>query len=201
MSMRWIVVDGIDGSGKNTHARMIKAYYEERGERVSLVVHPSDRVWGRLSRQALRNTGRLMQFLASAFFLLDVLSTLRRRDIWEGHDTVITVRYLMATAYLPGRLAKIGYDFFHRLLPVPNRLLLVDTKPRLAMERIALRNHEREMFETLPKLEEMRLKMLSMAGEEWRVLDNSETPIGSNERLLRILHEWDSDLGEERGPY
>jgi dTMP kinase len=201
MSTRWIVVDGIDGSGKNTHAKIIKTYYEEMGEKVSLVIHPSDCVWGRLSRQALRNTGMLMQFLASAFFLLDVLSTLRRRDVWEGHDTVITVRYLMATAYLPGKLAKISYDFFRRLLPIPNRLLLVDTKPRLAMERIALRNHEREMFETLPKLEEMRLKMLSMAGKEWHILDNTGTSIESNRRLLFILSEWDSSLGEERGPY
>jgi len=197
MMIRWIVVDGIDGSGKSSHAKIIKAYYESRGEKVHLMIHPSDRAWGRLSRKALQGKGSLMQLLASVFFLLDVLFALKRRCVWRENDTVITVRYLMATAYLPGRLAEAGYMLFHRLLPVPPRLILIDTWPHLALERIASRNHEREMFETLSKLEEVRGKMLSLAGEEWSILENNTSPKESTCRLLTILSSWDSDLGDQ----
>ncbi|MBM4237552.1 MAG: thymidylate kinase, partial [Euryarchaeota archaeon] len=105
--MRWIVVDGIDGSGKTTHAFWIKEHYEGRGASVAVFIHPSGRLLGRISRRSLQGSGKAMQTMAAVFFLLDVLNSLRlmRR---QGSDVVIFVRYLMATAYLPGRLARIG---------------------------------------------------------------------------------------------
>ena len=40
--MRLIIVDGLDGVGKDTHAQRIKDRYEKIGGRVVIRSHPSD---------------------------------------------------------------------------------------------------------------------------------------------------------------
>ena len=71
-------------------------------------------------------------------------------------DTLIYVRYLMATAYLPEKYIHVGYEFFARILPVPKRLLLVDIDPGVAMRRIEDRNEAKEMFEDVESLRKIR---------------------------------------------
>ena len=124
--MELIVVDGIDGSGKSTVAEWIAAHYRSRGEKVLVRAHPSDSLYGRLSRRSLTSEGKLMRTVATIFFILDVLNSLRRLRGWKDHDKVIFVRYVMATAYLPSSLYVTGYEFFCKILPVPEKLLLVE---------------------------------------------------------------------------
>ena len=40
--MRFIIIDGLDGSGKDTHANLISERYLSKGETVILRTHPSD---------------------------------------------------------------------------------------------------------------------------------------------------------------
>lgn len=196
--MRWLAVDGIDGSGKTTHANWIRAYYEEQGEKTTIYVHPSSRLMGRLTRRLLQGSGIIMQALAGTFFIVDVFGSLRHMKKHSSeYDNVVFVRYLMATAYLPGRLAKIGYGFFVRLLPVPDRLLLVDIDPRVAFERISARMEQKEMFEDIPHLTKIREKVLSLADGSWMVIDNSFSDDDSRIQLHQILAYWDS---KSQGP-
>ncbi len=192
--MRWIVVDGIDGSGKSTFASWIAQYYSSRGEKVAIRIHPSESWAGRRSRRALEGQGKLMSLLATAFFILDVLVSLRRlrRDRHE-YDTVVFVRYLMATAYLPQKLAPMGYDFFAKLLPVPARLLLVDVDAETASRRINERQHTREMFDDVESLTKVRRKVLTLAARGgWRVIDNTLPEGEARSSLLSTLQDWDA---------
>lgn len=195
--MRWIVVDGIDGSGKTTHAHWIKEYYEAKGERVMLRVHPSERFAGRMTREALLGEGRWMRFIATLWFITDILNSLQalRKD-GRRFDTVIYVRYLMATAYLPERCMRMGHDFFARLLPVPDRLLLVDIDPEIAHERIQARHEAREMFEDPGNLTRTRRKILKLAVPPWRVIDNNIAPEKARAMLLKLLESWDEQFGK-----
>ncbi len=196
--MRWIVVDGIDGSGKTTFANWIKEYYELLGESTVIFVHPSTRFFGRISRTALQGSGKLMKTVAGTFFILDVFGSLRNmRRIAGRHENVVFVRYLMATAYLPARLARLGYDLFAHLLPVPDRLILVDVEPATAHMRISERREEREMFETIPDLTRIRKKMKAIADESWMIIDNSGSGVESKRLLIETLARWDS---QGRGP-
>ena len=40
--MRFIVIDGLDGSGKDTHANLIRERYISKGDTVILRTHPSN---------------------------------------------------------------------------------------------------------------------------------------------------------------
>lgn len=201
MIIRWIVVDGIDGSGKNTIARMIGDHYCERGERVFMVAHPSDGRFGKISRIALQGTGRAMEVTATIFYVFDVLSSVSRLRRLEGkYQTVIFVRYLMGTAYLPETLAPKAYDFFSKLLPVPRRLLLVDIDPGVAMERISGRDKRWEMFENLESLVKVRGNVLKLASDEWDVVENSGDLEATYSSVMEVIDRWDLEEDCATGP-
>ncbi len=192
---RWIVVDGLDGSGKSTIAHWIGDYYEARGEKVLVQMHPSGRFTGMIARRALQSKGAAMFVVSTAFFIFDVLGSLSRLRRWSrSYDTVVFVRYIMAAAYLPKRFAHQGYDLIARVLPIPCRLLLIDIDPETAMKRISTRDDEEEMFENIPSLTREREKIL-MLSQGWKVLDNNQNEAASRAQLIRILEEWDSTLG------
>lgn len=190
--MKLIVVDGIDGSGKSTLAYWISEHYQGRGEKVLVRTHPSDSFLGRVSRRSLTAEGKIMRIIATVFFILDVLSSVCKMRRWRKYDKVIIVRYVMATAYLPGGLHRQGYEFFSKVLPMPPRLLLVDATPECALARIEGREHQREMFENLISLRKVRGKVLELAEQGWKVLDNSGSADDSRAQLADILSFWDS---------
>jgi dTMP kinase len=194
--LRWIVVDGIDGSGKSTYAGLIEKYYRDRGEKVILHIHPSSGISGRITRRALQSRGKAMHAVASIFFIADVLRSLMMLKKEKGrYDTVVFVRYIMATAYLPDRLAPLGYKFISKLLPVPERLVVIDIDPAIANERISIRAEKKEMFEDPANLMRAREKLLSLASSEWKVIDNSVTMEKGKDSLYRLLEYWDKVYG------
>lgn len=192
MKIRWIIVDGIDGSGKSTIANMMKDRYEEEGDDVYLVAHPSERFLGRISRRALQGRGRVLKLVATIFYIFDVLNSVRLlKAIGKRYQTVIFVRYLMGTAYLPEGLAPKGYQFFRKLLPLPSRLLLVDIDPEVALRRIAERDDHLEMFEDLDNLVKIRRKVLLLAGDDWDVVDNGGSEGETKKRVMEVINRWD----------
>ncbi len=156
------------------------------------VAHPSNGCLGRVSRFALRGRGRAWKIVAALFYMFDMLVSVGRlRHLRKEYQVVIFVRYLMGTAYLPTRLAPIGYDLFWKLLPTPNRLLLVDIDPAVALERILERDGEREMFENLDSLIRVRNTVLRLASDEWEIMDNSGDRENARSGLMEIIDRWE----------
>jgi dTMP kinase len=185
--MRLIVVDGLDGCGKNAHADSIRRLLEGQGEEVTVVSHPSRRLFGRLSKKFLEDSGAGARLFATLFFTLDVLMSVRWYEK-QRTGNVIFVRYLLGTAYLPESLAPIGYRLFRNLLPFPDIALFIDIEPEVARQRIASRGHAPEMFETSEKLTATRRVARSLVAEEWVTIDNSEDgerPFKEVEAILR----------------
>jgi len=188
VTTKLIVVDGLDGCGKDTHALRIRKLLESEGQKVIVVSHPSRRWLGRLSKRTLlEGTGPVSRLLATLFYTADVLVSvrwLRTRD--DG--TVIFVRYLLGSAYLPRRLAHPAYRFFRNLLPRPDLALFIDIDPEVAARRIESRGHRREMFETANKLASLRAVAKELVTDGWVTVDHSEegeAPFKEVERILR----------------
>ena len=170
--MRLIIVDGLDGVGKDTHAEFIKKRYEDRGEKVVIRSHPTDdNYFGRKAKKALLGQGKAEKIKASVFYMFDVLRSIRlfyhRKDI----DTLIMVRYLIGTAYLPNRLAKIAYRFFKGFVPTSPYMFFLDASPQELLSRIQERE-ELEMFETIQSLKKVRKKALFLV-KDWYIIDTS----------------------------
>ncbi|KYK29114.1 thymidylate kinase [Thermoplasmatales archaeon SG8-52-1] len=170
--MRFIVIDGLDGVGKDTHAQLIKKKYEDKGEKVVVRSHPeSDNFFGKNAKKALLGKGKINKFKASIFYMFDVLNSIKNYYKKKNCDTLIIVRYLIGTAYLPLKIAKIGYNFFSHYVPTSKYMFFLDASPNVLFERIKKRK-EKEMFETLDELENVRKKSLMLI-KNWNIIDTS----------------------------
>ena len=146
---------------------------------------------GRLSKRSLESSGPMARTFATLFFTLDVLMSVR----WykkQKDGTVIFVRYLLGTAYLPANLASSGYRVFRRLLPFPDLAFFIDIDPEVALRRIKSRGHAPEMFETKSKLEVVRRIARQLVKDEWVSVDNSVDGSAPFEEVERILIERDA---------
>jgi dTMP kinase len=191
--LRWIVIEGIDGSGKSTLAEWVRKYYEGRGDKVKVYVHPSNGTCGRIARHALESEGKVMHMVATVFYVADVLRSLRSmKHESKSYDTIVFVRYVMAATYLPERYVPAGYRFVTKLLPVPVRRMLIDVDPTVANERISLRAGKKEMFEDIGNLSKIRDKSISIAASNgWAVIDNSDDRVVTSRETQKQLERWD----------
>lgn len=182
------MVDGLDGCGKDTHAENIKRLLENQGEKVTIVSHPSGRRFGRISKRSLESSGVMARLSATLFFTADVLMSVR----WykkRSDGTVIFVRYLLGTAYLPRRLAKVGYVFFRNLLPLPELAFFIDIRPEVARRRILVRGNQPEMFESVEKLAQVREVAKKLTAKDWITIDNNEDGERPFNEVKRVLQE------------
>ena len=174
--MAWYVVDGMDGSGKSTTARLLAEELEARGRRVLIMTHPNRGTrTGRLELKFLRREGKPALMMSTGLYILDILHSIRvmRGRVGREYDDVIFVRYIMAVAYLPDRLNRLAYDVIANVLPMPETKVLVDVEPATAMGRIRARGEDLEVFETEERLEKIRGRMLALS-EGWIVLENND---------------------------
>ncbi|MFB2622714.1 thymidylate kinase [Methanothermobacter marburgensis] len=199
--LRFIVIDGLDGAGKDTHAELIRKRYLERGERVIFRSHPEeDNPYGRRAKKALLMGGKVNHIKAAVFYALDVI-----RSLWKYHwrsnpgpDTLIFSRYLMGVAYLPGPLASILYRLLSRVLPTTEYMFFLDVSPEESLRRLRERD-EHEMFENLEDLTKTREKALRLA-RGWYII-NTEDPIADVQRRIdEILDLLDGDAAENYLP-
>lgn len=172
--MRFIVIDGLDGSGKDTQASLLRDYLAAHGEKVTLRSHPSqDNGFGRLSKKALMRGGKAQRFFATLFYGLDVVRSVLL--YCHGDGTVIFVRYTMACAYLPRPLIKPVYAIVNTLLPKSDEMFFLDVTPEEALRRVRQRGEAQEMFETLPHMEKARERAMMIA-DNWKVVDGNPVP-------------------------
>ena len=189
--MRLIIVDGLDGVGKDTHAKLIKDRYEKMGEKVVLRSHPeSDNFFGKKAKKALFGKGKINKLKASVFYMVDVLRSIRKYYGKKEYDTLIMVRYLMGTAYLPQRLAKIAYDLFENFVPTSDYMFFLDASPTKLLKRFEERD-ELEMFETLDELVKVRKKALLLA-ESWNIIDTTGTVEATFSHIENVLEKIDN---------
>jgi dTMP kinase len=184
--MRFIVVDGLDGVGKDTHAIIIKKRYEAKGEKVIIRSHPeSDNFFGKKAKKALYGGGKINHFRASIYYMLDVLLSIRKYYRKKECDTLIMVRYLVGTAYLPSKLAPIGYKFFYNFVPTSDYMFFLDGSPEELSKRVEKRE-TKEMFETLNELKKIRKKSLMLV-KNWYIINTSGSIEDTASQIAKVL--------------
>jgi dTMP kinase len=188
--MKLIIVDGLDAVGKDTHARLIYDRYKKMGEDVVIRSHPSDdNYFGRKAKQSLLRKGKINKIRASIFYMFDVLRSIRKFYSISDKGTLIMVRYLMGTAYLPRRFAKFAYNFFENFVPTSDYMFFLDATPKELHGRVELRD-ETEIFETLDELSKVRKKAL-MLTNNWYIIDTNHSIGDTYNQIELILNKLD----------
>ena len=183
--MVFVVIDGLDASGKSTQALELCKFIRGQGKTVLVRFHPSpDNAFGAKARQFLYSKGKSAHFAAALFYMIDVIRSILLYS-WRNYEYIIFVRYLMGTAYLPPPLDQIAYNFFATIVPTSEHMFFLDVSPSVAERRLLENREKLEMFENIDELRRTRLKALSLAvGDEWTILDANET-IGNVQDSIR----------------
>lgn len=185
--MPFIVIDGLDASGKTTQALRLTRFLQSQGKTFCLRVHPAaDNFFGSHAQQFLQSSGKSAHFASALFYMFDVLHSVLQYS-WRNYDYVIFVRYLLGTAYLPSPIYKAAYHFFAAIVPKPEKLFFIDVKPQAAYERIRKRAEKTpvEMFEKPKALQKIRRRGLELAAiGRWLIVDGGK-PVDDVELTIR----------------
>ena len=183
--MVFVVIDGLDASGKSTQALELYEFIRGQGKTVLVRFHPSaDNGFGTKAKRFLYSRGKSAHFAAALFYMFDVIRSILLYS-WRGYEYIIFVRYLMGTAYLPPPLDHIAYNFFVTVVPTSPHMFFLDVSPSVAERRLRENREKLEMFESIDELERTRLKALSLASADKWTIVNANAPIGHVQHIIR----------------
>ena len=162
---RFIALEGIDGSGKSTQARLLTEALEAEGIPCCVTMEPTASPFGKLLRQVLKGELKTDARVVAPLFVADRLDHLVgetegiAKKLEEG-ITVITDRYYFSSyAYQSVDLPMdwvITANEICAQIRRPDVTIFIDLDPEAAMERILENRDHVEIFEKRERLEKCR---------------------------------------------
>lgn len=181
---KFIVIDGLDGSGKDTQVRLLAEMYEKQGRSVTVRSHPCcDNKFGRKSKQALLKTGKVNKIKATVYFGLDAIRSVVKYTHDDKVDVLIFSRYILAVMYLPDVINTIVYKIVVFVLPTSDCMFFLDVSPEESLRRMDSRGEETEMFENIDSLRENRLKSQKFT-YNWNVIPGDDAAEVISEKII-----------------
>lgn len=191
---KFIVIDGLDGSGKDTQVNLLAEMYEKQGKNVIVRSHPcNDNKFGRRSKQALLKEGKLNHILATLNFGLDAIRSVHMYYYRRDCDVLIFSRYILAVMYLPNGINTLVYKIVAFILPTSDLMFFLDITPEESLRRIGSRHEETEMFENIDALRESREKSQKFT-YNWNVIPADGTPEEISQKIIKKCLESDKLL-------
>ncbi|WP_297488089.1 dTMP kinase [Thermococcus sp.] len=176
----FIVLEGIDGAGKSTQAKMLAEWFEERGQEVVLTKEPTDTAFGKLIRRLVLTGGRVgiidgakisheAEALLFAADRAEHIHKLIRPALEEG-KVVISDRYFYSSlAYQWARGLDLEWLIdLNRFAIRPDIAILLDIPARESMRRIkgrAIKTEFDRIFELQRSVRNNYLKLAEMFPE------------------------------------
>ena len=196
MSGVFIVIEGVDGSGKSTVCRRAAEVLSSRGVRAVVTAEPTHEGIGAFIRSGA--AGRISQRTEALLFVADRNDHTERiaREVGDG-AAVICDRYFASTvAYQSAKLdgdssdrdwlIQINSDFRDRA----DVTVLLDIDPREGLSRVDSRGEDISKFENLAFLEQVRANYLRLAEEfGFRVVDASRSADEVFSDVMSIIDE------------
>lgn len=173
---KFIVIDGLDGSGKDTQVNLIADMYKKQGRDVTIRSHPCcDNKYGRKSKEALLKEGKWNHIKATIYFGMDAIRSVQMYCHNKNTDVVIFSRYILAVMYLPNVVNTIVYKVVTFILPTSDCMFFLDVSPEESLRRMQGRGDETEMFENMEDLTKNRLRSRKFT-YNWNVIPGDDAP-------------------------
>ncbi len=163
----FIALEGIDGSGKSTQAKMLAATMQANGHKVYATFEPTDRPIGAMIRQILRGEMKADDRTIAGLFVADRLDHLLNeedgivRKLSEGFN-VITDRYYFSSYAYHGTHMNMDWVIAANAMSAdilrPDVNIFIDVPPAISMQRVSKNRSSTELYETLGNLEKVREK-------------------------------------------
>lgn len=187
---KFIVFEGIDGSGKTTQIQLLADRMKKQGETCYLTMEPTAGPMGSMARQIMsgriKADNRVIATLCAADRLDHLLNEIDGlKDKVEQGVTVLSDRYYFSSYAYQGLDMPIDWliqinEESSRILK-PTVTIFVDVDADTAMERITRNRFHQELFEKKSKLARIRENYLEAFDklkdqESVIIVDGNQTP-------------------------
>jgi dTMP kinase len=196
----FIVIEGIDGTGKSTQSRRLASWFEAHGREVIVSREPTDGPWGRKLRESAAS-GRLSPADELDYFLKDRqqhVTELIAPSLAAGKVVILDRYYFSSMAYQGCR----GFDpaeirrLNEAIAPVPELLLILDVDVDVGLVRIGARGDTANEFEKRDSLQRCREIFLSLKDEAFvRIIPSDCSLDEVTHRLKEAI--WEAGIGPE----
>lgn len=168
---KFIVFEGIDGSGKSTQINMLAKKLKENGEKVYVTAEPTFSTSGGIIRDALSGAVERTTCELAALFVWDRINhninkTNGINKMLEEGYTVISDRYYYSSLAYQGEAT--DYEWVKTLncscpeIRKPDLCVFIDVSPEVAIDRIKSDRVTTEIFEEVGKLTRIRDTFMSI---------------------------------------
>lgn len=156
---KFIVFEGLDGSGKSTQAEMLFSYLKQKGQKVHLTSEPTRYLIGGLIKSWVthdwKSTPECLQLLFAAdraHHLDKEIIPLLKREI-----TVISDRYFLSSLAFGALEVKDGDWLFdiNKKFILPDLIIILKVRPRTCIRRMAKEKFSLTLFEKEKKLKKV----------------------------------------------
>lgn len=167
---RFIVFEGIDGSGKTTQIRKLEKRLRADGREVYATAEPTNTVSGGLLRDALSGAQYRSPCEFAAMFVLDRINhNVNRQNgieklLNDGRDVICDRYYYSSLAY---QGSEADYEWVKSMnlncpeIRKPDICIFLDIDPQKSLDRLGSRAMT-EIYEELGKQEKIRAKFMSV---------------------------------------
>jgi len=176
---KFIVFEGIDGSGKTTQIKHLEQYFEEQNQAFHSTKEPTDGPIGKMIRQVLNRELKMSEKTMAALFLADRLDHIQKEEdgmlgLVEQGTNVISDRYYLSSyayhsAHVPLDWVIAANSECAKLLR-PNLVIFLDITPEVSLERIRKSREMLDLYET----EERLIKVRANYFKAMQLIENQE---------------------------
>lgn len=191
---KFIVFEGLDGSGTTTQIEFLKRYYHEQGVDVLFTHEPTDKEIGRLIRSALQKEWRPNMEALQLLFCADRsqhLSSEIQPALDKGRH-VICDRYTYSTLAFGGLSVDVEWlKSISSAFLEPDLTLFFNVPADICLQRIHSRGEEKELFEKEEYLTQVYKNYVEMLKDKPNTafIDAKQTPEQVNEQIMPLLKE------------
>ena len=162
---RFIVIEGIDGSGKSTHIPLLAKRLMDDGKKVYTTAEPTISLTGGLLRDALSGVSKKTTCEIASMFLLDrIFHNVNpingiEKFLSEGVDVICDRYYYSSLAY---QGSETDFDWVLDMnlncpeIRKPDLCIVLDLSPEKSLERISKNRMVKEIYEEKDRLEKFR---------------------------------------------
>jgi len=154
---KFVVIEGLDGSGKNAQIDLAIKFLKEKGKDVIETKEPTvESEAGRKIRQALKKEIIVEPLELQKLYVKDREEHIKNKVIpaLEKGKFVVSSRYAFST-FAYGHSDGLDVDLLvdmNKNFLLPDLTIIVDVSPEACVKRIENRGEEKELFEKLEKL-------------------------------------------------